>query len=79
MERLEVGTKLDDKMALVNFASFKVNTQLNNAKYYQDGVERINTLVNDTPNSFSNMNERVSSFCRFCKMKGTCKGVLIDD
>ena len=79
MERLELGTKLDDKMALVNFASFKVNTQLNNARYYQDGVERINRLVNDTPNSFSNMNERVSSFCRFCRMKGTCKGVLIDD
>ena len=79
IEKLELGNRTDDKMALVNFASFKVNTQLNNAKYYQDGIKRVNDIIESTPDSYSNINEIVSSYCRFCKMKGVCKGVLIDD
>ena len=79
IEKLELGNRADDKMALVNFASFKVNTQLNNAKYYQDGIKRVNDIIESTPDSYSNINEIVSSYCRFCKMKGICKGVLIDD
>lgn len=79
IERLDRGGRNDDKMALVNFASFKVNTQLNNEKYYNDGVVRVNRLISDTPNCYSNMNENISSYCRFCKMKSICKGVLIDD
>lgn len=79
IERLQRGTRADDKIALVNFASFKVNTQLNNAKYYQDGVERVKGVIEDTPAEYSNMGDIVSSYCRFCKMKSVCKGVLIDD
>lgn len=79
IERLERGTKSDDKMALVNFASFKVNTQLNNEKYYQDGIERVKGLIEDTPTEYSNMGEVISSYCRFCKMKDVCKGVIVDE
>ena len=79
IEQLITGTKIDDKIELVNFASFKVNTQLNNAKFYQDGVIRTKHMINKTPLEFSNMGDKISNYCRFCKMKNTCKGVLIDD
>ena len=79
IEQLESGTRFDDKMSLVNFASFKINTQLNNTKFHGDGIKRIKSLISYTPTEYSNMGETLSSYCRFCKLKSVCKGVLIDD
>jgi len=79
IEQLQKNTKYDDKLDLLNFASFKVNTQLNNEKYLKDGKERVKSIIADTPSEYSNMGETVSSYCRFCKIKNTCKGVLIDE
>lgn len=79
INQLERGNKIDDKLDLVNYASFKVNTQLNNKRFLEDGIKRTMTLINDTPLEFSNMGEHPSSYCRFCKMKNICKGVLIND
>ena len=79
IEQLQKNTKYDDKLDLLNFASFKVNTQLNNEKYLKDGEERVKSIIADTPSEYSNMGETVSSYCRFCKIKNTCKGVLIDE
>ncbi len=79
IEQIEKGSKFDDKLDLVNFASFKVNTQLNNKRFFEDGIVRTKRIIQDTPLEYSNMGERVSGYCRFCKLKSTCKGVLIDD
>ena len=79
IDQLERGSKFDDKLDLINFASFKVNTQLNNERFFNDGVKRTKALIADTPLEYSNMGECVSGYCRFCKIKNICKGVLIDD
>lgn len=77
--QLEKGNKFDDKASLVNFISFKLNTQLNNKKFYTYGVERISKIIYNTNTEYSNMCNSPSSYCRFCKLKDICKGSLIDE
>lgn len=79
MFQLENGSKFDDKTALINFISFKLNTQLNNKKFYQDGIKRISKIINNTSTIYSNMCDSTSSYCRFCILKDICKGSLIDE
>ena len=77
--QLEHGSKFDDKTALINYISFKLNTQLNHKKFYQDGIKRISKIINNTSTIYSNMCDSPSSYCRFCILKDICKGSLIDE
>lgn len=78
-DKLLNSSRLDDKMALVNYASFKVNTQLNNNRFREDGLKRVKSLVLFANESISNSGGNVSSFCGFCPLSNMCKERFIDD
>lgn len=74
MQRLEKQSSYDDRIALINFASFKINTQLNHEKYYNDGVKRVENLVDDKSNfTISNLSATPSNYCSYCRFKGICQ------
>jgi len=69
-----------DTLSMLNTLSFKLNTQLNNEKYYNDGVERIKQIIDSFGDfEYSNQGYQKTSYCKFCLLKDTCKAVHYDN
>ena len=77
VDELERGLPID-RAGSLNFLSFKLNTQLNTPKFNQDGITRVNEVVDTIKNyrKCSNMGFKQSSYCAYCKYKNICLGVV---
>ncbi len=79
VHQLDFHYRTDDRMAMVNYMSFKINAQLNNAKYREDGINRIKSLIKSTDMYYGNMMYTPSSYCTYCSLKSICKGDKCDE
>lgn len=75
VEELYCSNQFLDRAYSLNYLSFKVNTQLSSQKFVNDGIKRVNSIIDTLKNSDNtNLVGNKSSYCSFCKFKHICLG-----
>lgn len=72
VRKLNERNVYDDRAALINSLYFKLNTQLQNTKFKEDGLKRIRGLSNRITTN-RDIDYIPSSYCKYCKFQEICK------